>query len=787
MLSTLKGFFVLLVTLVLCGSAAAEWTCVTSEHFSVAGDAPTAELRLLATRLELSRAVISRTLPGLKLDRGHALQVIVFADAAEYRGFKPKRADGTPDDAVAGYYLQGETRDLITLAADANDAATVTHEYVHYMLPSNVTAPAKLPPWLDEGLAQYFQSFRMNDDGTVEIGLEPLNRMGAIRKGGFTVPERLFADETPARGTDEQRASFYSWAWAAVHFVLTAAERSDKAVSLLPKAGAVHEAIAPLALTDITSDPVFISRLQKYVSSGVLPSRRLDVGRIDAAPEPIAATLSLARSEMIMGELLMKLGRYVEAEAHLRRATTSDGSLAEAHSLLGIDLARRGSYEDASKELEFAIAHGCSDPLTQFFRAYALTRAGSKISELDEPTLVSARTSLERSVAEAPEMPESQQLLAEIYLAADTNLPEAADLLKRAVSLKPGDESLQLLLARALLRQEKFGESTSLAKKLTNSADPRIRTEATELVDAAAEYRAAPSIVVVQPQKAMPWDQPYVFLKRSWLAPDDLSRIDAQLRNHNTNFLLGAMRTGEQRVLGTISTIRCSDGIKYDAIVNGKPMTLTSASFDGVLLSVLIEGSRSFKLDCGADLSATLAVLTYIPAKTAGSKPRLTAISFVGKDFQLQTPLQVWGYRTVIVEDDRLRRGPGDQIIHPADLRTTERWAAIEKELSRPAPGETRRFAKITRVTCGEGSVGLTAVVAGNVLDLSSHDPLHVRVRWFTTENTDASLACGLDVSVQNVLVTYTPSGPTDGELKAVEFLPSGFPFPDATAHLPSE
>jgi hypothetical protein len=120
--------------------ATENWTNVRSKNFFLIGNATEPALRDAAIRLEQFREAFSQLYPNLKLDAGVPTRIVVFKDELSYRPFKPKKSDGTPDDAVAGYFLSGDDVDYIAFSIDPGKGdpyGTIYHEYVHYLLRSN--------------------------------------------------------------------------------------------------------------------------------------------------------------------------------------------------------------------------------------------------------------------------------------------------------------------------------------------------------------------------------------------------------------------------------------------------------------------------------------------------------------------------------------------------------------------------------------------------------------------------------------------------------------------------
>jgi len=400
---------------------------------------------------------------------------------------------------------------------------------------------------------------------------------------------------------------------------------------------------------------------------------------------------------------------------------------------------------------------------------------------MDEHSVDLMRGALERSLVSDPENIPAMQLLAGLDLATENRLSEAESLMRKATSLRPRDEQLQLMLARILLRRERYNDASLLATRLKSSTDAQITKGAVEILDVSADYRKASADLTLKPDVSLPWEQPIVFLKRSWVSEDEIAAIERDRNNNNLNVLLGGMRPGEKRILTNIARIECSaERINYYAPDTAGPVLFTSPSFERVRMSVLLEGSHSFKLDCGTDLSKDLAVLTYAPSKSPTDPPVLSAIAFVPPEFVLLTPQQISAHRMVVVHDDELRSRDGVIVGRDQDPSADSRLQSIKQELRKPQDGESQVLGTISHVGCGPSSFSISVSAGPRPLTLDSKRGQTAKVRWFTTETTQAVLNCGSDAMVPNALVTYLPRGDSGGELRAIEFVPRGLGLSDS-------
>jgi Putative Zn-dependent protease, contains TPR repeats len=379
-----KALYTLLLCIVACvpAVAAGNWISVRSKNFFLAGDAPEPAMRDVALRLEQFREAFGQIFPGLKLDSGVRTNVIVFKDSLSYRPFKPKRPDGTPDDAVAGYFLAGDDINYITLSIDpsnGNPYRTIYHEYVHYLLRSNVGA-RDLPRWMDEGIAQYYETLQFMDN-RVLLGGAPADYLSLLRRNRLIPLKTFFATDNVSlhRQGDDLRSLFYMQAWALVHYLIQndkgrANDRFDRFFKLLESNESSEDAFKRAFQINYDS---LETALAAYIVQPVLPTTVETLSR-NIMPEAgmSVSAISEAQADAFLGDLLCKSDRLDEAEVFLQKAVALDDPPGLAYSALGSLLIRQGKFAEAGKFLEKAIARDPTNHLAYFNFAYAMSRAG---------------------------------------------------------------------------------------------------------------------------------------------------------------------------------------------------------------------------------------------------------------------------------------------------------------------------------------------------------------------------------------------------------------------------
>ncbi|MEJ7846814.1 MAG: DUF1570 domain-containing protein [Pyrinomonadaceae bacterium] len=475
------------------------WTSVSSNNFYLAGDAGEAENRAAAHRLEEFRQVFSQIFPGLKLELpGVPTNVIVFKTSDSYRPFKPRRLDGTADEAIAGYFQAGTGANYITLSAPEASKeryGTIIHEYVHFLMSINFNKD-EIPAWLNEGLAEYFETVQVSGGRTVSIGDLREDHLKLLRRSDFIPLSKFFGMDNPSvhGGGDAKRSLFYAQSWALIHCLSqklgkTGGNGFDNILTLIngttnPET-AVREAFGQ---TDGEFEKMlreFVIRPAASATSFSLP-RTIDIGVVTVKP------VTAAESNAYLADLLYYSNRDAEAAEYARKSLALDSRHAIAHGTQGLILMRQEKFAEAKKHLEIAAGIENSNAFVVFNYAYSMIRGAmnlkSEVSGFDDKVKRAIQTALRRGIKLSPDFAESYRLLAFVQFAEDENLDEAAALVKKANGLDPANGEHDLLLAQIYLRQEKYSDAHAVAERLESlSPDGRIRSDARDVIAAVQE------------------------------------------------------------------------------------------------------------------------------------------------------------------------------------------------------------------------------------------------------------------------------------------------------------
>jgi hypothetical protein len=154
-----------LIALMLCppaASSAAESIRVETTNFVVYGETTVERGREVAAEFERFREALARVIPDSGRPAAVPTIVVVFGSQRAFEPYRP-RYNGKPVN-VGAYFWASDDTNIVAFAERDRDETlrTIFHEYVHLVL-SNATHA--MPAWLSEGLAEYYSTFQLLDQG----------------------------------------------------------------------------------------------------------------------------------------------------------------------------------------------------------------------------------------------------------------------------------------------------------------------------------------------------------------------------------------------------------------------------------------------------------------------------------------------------------------------------------------------------------------------------------------------------------------------------------------------
>lgn len=361
----LIGLVFLALGTVLAAPAAASrapaWSHASSDHFEVfyAGNEKAA--REVAAAFETYETFLEHL---LKVQKGWRprTRLVVFSNLSEYKFYKPK-------SNVDAYWLGTPDGDFIVLQSFDADAPTdALHELAHLII---ARTGAAYPLWINEGLAQYYSTLRING-GKLRLGVELPEAMAALRRSaGMFSLDRVFAlhGELPPGTTPALEGQFYAASWALVHMLSSGEEYRGRFAAFL--AAVAGGTAPPEALASTYGKPAAVvnADFRRYVSRFKVDSTSVDAP-IAAPPNVTVGAADEFDAAVTLGSILgWQQGHEDEGRAVfdvLEKDAPNRLRLVEARGLLEYYTRR---CEPARAYLQRALDLGSTNP--NVLRAYA--------------------------------------------------------------------------------------------------------------------------------------------------------------------------------------------------------------------------------------------------------------------------------------------------------------------------------------------------------------------------------------------------------------------------------
>ncbi|HWS86374.1 MAG TPA: tetratricopeptide repeat protein [Pyrinomonadaceae bacterium] len=658
----IRSLVAALAVLLAAQAAAAKetWTSVRSQNFFLVGSASEKEIRQVATRLEQFREVFTKLFPKVNFNTPVPTTVVVFKSDSAYKPFKPV-ADGKTVE-VGGYFQSGEDVNYITLTPERaggapNPYGTIYHEYTH-LLVNNSLGPGAAPAWFNEGLAEYYSTFAVEDDRKVHLGRLIDHHIYLLREQKMIPLAQLFAvtHYSLERNRHDVRSLFYAQSWALMHYLIQGdggkrVPQLGVFLDLSKKGVPTDEGFRRAFQTDTAT---MEKELHRYVRANTFMTTTTTFPRkLEFDAQMTSAPLTEAEAEAYLGDLLLHIRRPEEAAARLQRALDLDPKNVMARTSLGMARLRQKREAEAIVHLREAAAAAATNYLPHYSYAYALSRVG-----LGEggymPTgyppdrAAEMRAALRKAISLRPDFPESYHLLAWVTLVNGGDPAEGVRLIRQALSLAPGNQHYALVLAQLYLRQEKFDEARRTAELLAREGtDPGLRATAQQVLGSINNYEGQLKRYRAAQEEYARGGEPRVVLREEVDAKQaeegagsgksEDERV-AEALAQAINDALRKPQAGETRLSAVLTSIECGPkGLVFVLKAGDRTLRLTAAGFGGLHL-VNFNQQTDPQLTCGARKSETPSVVTFRAERDARAKTDgpLVALEFVPANFKLK-------------------------------------------------------------------------------------------------------------------------------------------------------
>ena len=645
------AFFSLLAVPQISASADDGWISIKSKNFHLVGNAPETEMRRVALKLEQFRFVFTQLFAEMNFNSPIPTTVVVFKDDSSFSPFKPINDDGSRRDYVAGYFLPGKDVNYIALPIkgekekrgnNENSFSTIYHEYVHFLV-DNTLGRANIPPWFNEGFAEYYEQTVIENERKATLGRANNSHLINLQKNGFVPFEKFFAVDyyTLNRQSKKDVINYYAQAWALMHYLIQgnkgARNKQLRHFSeLLLKGKTSKEAFQEAFKIDYAA---METEVKKYVEHKKFEVSTINFDKdFDLENEMSALPVTQAEAKAYQGDLLFHLDRLDEASRFLQESLALNPELGFANTTFGLIKLKGKNYAEAEKYLEKAVKADERNYLTHYGYAYLLSREGmSDFGFVVGYSTVNAekiRESLRRAIALNPKFAESYHLYALVNIVRNENLDEALEMINKALQIAPGNQWYALRTAEIYMRKEDFANAGKTARKILQTAsDDQLKLYAQNTLNLTNAWEA--QLEEIKNYRRRPETE----AADKILSEEEIAALNEKAMLESLNQSLRKPKKGEKRILGFLTNIECfSKEIIYSFKADNQLLEFRSDSLDEVSLTAF--AATDSKFGCGILKNEIYAVFTYRTNNELKSKitGETIAIEFVPKNFKFAEP-----------------------------------------------------------------------------------------------------------------------------------------------------
>ena len=376
-----KSIFLLLPLFIAAISSARDkpqnWIEVQSPHFLIITNGNEKQGRHVADQFERMRAVFQKAFPDLKVDPAAPIIAIALKDEKDFRALEPEEYLGKGKLQLAGLFLRAADKNYILLRLDAEGEhpyETVYHEYTHLL---SSKTEAWLPLWLNEGLAQFYQTAEIRDKEAL-LGQPDTGNIILLRQNRLLpLPVLLAVDHNSPYYHEESKGSiFYAESWALTHyFEITDAQQHTHRlidyVDLVSK-GTDSVTAATRAFGDLQK---LQSELESYITHVAYMFKVPAVTQVDESAYKVQ-TMQAAQADAVRADFLAYNHRAADARSLLAEVLKDDPNNASAHETMGFLAFQEHQLPEARKWYGEAVKLNSQSYLANYYFAAIAMNAG---------------------------------------------------------------------------------------------------------------------------------------------------------------------------------------------------------------------------------------------------------------------------------------------------------------------------------------------------------------------------------------------------------------------------
>ncbi|HEX8984959.1 MAG TPA: hypothetical protein VF767_06005, partial [Bryobacteraceae bacterium] len=214
--------------------AESQWIRLRTANFEMYSSASPRTARDVVQDFEQVRAFFLPVI-GKVADKSTPVRLVAFRSEKEFAPYRP-------NEFAVAYYQPTADLDYIVMSRSGSDIFPIAvHEYVHLLARHS---GLKLPPWLNEGIAELYSTLRPMGDKILVGSLIPGRHQALLEEKWVPLATILAADQdSPYYNERSKAGSLYNEGWALTHMLYFRAEYRPKLGELLRRVSAGEESV----------------------------------------------------------------------------------------------------------------------------------------------------------------------------------------------------------------------------------------------------------------------------------------------------------------------------------------------------------------------------------------------------------------------------------------------------------------------------------------------------------------------------------------------------------------
>ncbi|HEY3444496.1 MAG TPA: hypothetical protein VGK29_27340 [Paludibaculum sp.] len=329
------------------------WIRIQSQHFEVYSSAGERATRDTIKYFEQVRQFFA---DGFGLDGKvtQPVRIVIFGSKREYEPYRM-------NEFATAYYRPGAERDYIVLSeAGLSSYPTATHEYVHLIANH---AGMKLPPWLNEGLAELYSTIKPQGSKMLIGSLIEGRQHSLLQDRWVPLGTICGADRESAYYNEKDKAgALYNEGWALTHMLALSPEyrQGFQGFVLAIMAGLDTEGAMMKAYSRTIKR--MDSEVQAYIRRDVFQAVLLPMKLAKIEAELAAEPASRFAVRMTLAELSDRPDKAKDVAVMLQELAKDYPEQHEVHSAMGYQEWRQGRSEQARVHFGKAFELGSRSP-----------------------------------------------------------------------------------------------------------------------------------------------------------------------------------------------------------------------------------------------------------------------------------------------------------------------------------------------------------------------------------------------------------------------------------------